>query len=68
MTTATRITYRMRHVLRELSYRGFIVASNTNATLNALEKRGLVTTEPDAHARKTYRDRWVLTEAGKLAL
>ncbi len=67
MPNGIKLTYRMREVLRRLqradeSGRG-VIASPTNGTLNALEKRGLV-----KYGRSPVfltLGHWTLTEAGR---
>lgn len=65
---SSRLSYRQRHVLWEIkATKGEgLVAGNTNATLCALERRGLVkSTYLNDH---TFRCNWKLTPTGVAAL
>jgi hypothetical protein len=60
------LSYTMRQMLREMQRTGGeAVKSNTNPTMAALERRGLIEHVPDAEAGKRLSFRWKLTEAGK---
>ena len=62
---SVKMSLAMRQELREVVTRGFVVKSNTNSTLHALEKRGYVKIVRDEEASKRLAFRWEPTEAGK---
>lgn len=59
------LSYTMRQMLREMQRVGEVVKSNTNPTMAALERRGLIERVPDPEAGKGLCFRWKLTEKGK---
>lgn len=62
---SVKMSLAMRQELREVVTKGFVIKSNTNSTLHALEKRGYLKIVPDADASKRLCFRWEPTEAGK---
>lgn len=58
-----------RYVLQELVRRGGSLSrGNTNPTLNALERKGLVTSTQTPKSRLMLEFVWSITDAGRAAL
>lgn len=65
-----KLSYKMRSTLNRLKNAGEkgLRVSNTNATLHALQKRGLVEAKRTPEASKSLCYDWVITEAGKAVI